>query len=249
MSMHVIQEKILKLMDVKDISGFALREIAKEIGETGGPQKIKHHLSQLAKKSMIKVDKQENRIYKVKAGVDKGSNFVSLPIVGNANCGEAVCFADNHVEGYFQVSKNILGDLSKRAKNLFVLRAVGSSMNQSDVFGSSVEDGDYVIVDGAKRLGKNNSYVVSLIDGVANIKKIHMNKEEKQIVLFSESNQNIPPIYIHEDDVDNYLIAGTVVKVMKKPNELADFQNAAASDTLEALGPMSKKEHDYYMNI
>jgi len=35
----------------------------------------------------------------------KGSDIISLPILGSANCGEAACFADNHVEGYLQVTK------------------------------------------------------------------------------------------------------------------------------------------------
>ncbi len=30
--------------------------------------------------------------------------------------------------------------------------------------------------------------------------------------------------------------------------ELAEFRDAAARDTLKALGPMSDEEHDYYNN-
>jgi len=31
--------------------------------------------------------------------------------------------------------------------------------------------------------------------------------------------------------------------------DLSDFTNAGALDTLKELGPMSEVEHDYYMNL
>jgi SOS-response transcriptional repressor LexA len=247
--MHRIQEKILKLMDTKDVSDLSLREIAIQIEEIGSPQKIKHHINQLAKKGLIKIDKRNNTIDKVKQGMSKDTGMVSLPILGSANCGEATCFAEEKIEGYLHVSKKILGDLTDKVKDLFVLRAVGSSMNQANVFGNAIENGDYVIVDKTKNFGKNNSYVVSVIDDVANIKRIYVNRKDKQIILSSESNQDIPPIYIHEEELQGYLIAGTVVKVMKKPKELANWENEALSDTLKSLGPMSNDEHNYYMNL
>jgi hypothetical protein len=65
----------------------------------------------------------------------------------------------------------------------------------------------------------------------------------------SESNQVIPPIYIDQGDLDQFLINGTVVKVMKQVDDLSAFQDAAAHDILKDLGPMSKKEADYYNNL
>ncbi|MDP2684988.1 MAG: S24 family peptidase [bacterium] len=247
--MHIIQEKILKLIDRENISGLPLRDIAVKIGETGSPQKIKHHLDQLASKGFIKIDKRAGKIERIKSGLKKGSNFISLPILGSANCGEAVFFADNHVEGYLKVTKSILGDLVDKVKYLFVLRAVGQSMNQANTVGGAIEDGDFVIVDGTKKIPSNEDYVVSIIDGVANIKKIYIDNKNQQFILISESNQDLPPIYIHKDDLDNYLIAGKVVKVMKQPDELSSFMNAAAEDTLKYLGDMSKEEVEYYNSL
>lgn len=247
--MHNIQEKILKLMDTTNISGLALREIANKIGEVGSPQKIKHHLDQLAKKGMIVVDKQNNQIRKIVLGIDKKNNLISLPILGSANCGEAAFFAENHVEGYLKVSKSILSDWISKIKDLFVLRAIGSSMNRAVIGDNSIEDGDYVIVDKGQVVPNDGEYVVSVIDGVANIKKIFVDNQNQQFVLMSESNQDLPPIYIHHGDLGEYLIAGKVVKVMKQPDELRDFMDAGALDILKELGPMSKEEHDYYMNL
>ncbi len=245
--MHPTQQKILRLFDAGPLQDLTLREIGTKVGELNSPQKIKHHLDQLAAKGFIRINKKLNRIEKVRAKGVRG-NFISLPIMGSANCGEAAFFADNQIEGYLQVTKSVLGDLAKKVKDLFVLRAVGSSMNRADVAGEAIENGDYVIVNKAKTLPKSGTYVVSVIGGVANIKKIHRDAKKSQIVLMSESNQDIPPIYIHQDDLDEYMISGTVVKVLKRPDELEDFRNAAAADILKDLGPISKEESDYYNN-
>lgn len=247
--MHPIQEKILKLLGIENISGLALREIAGKIGETGSPQKIKHHLNQLAQKGLIKIDKRKNTIVKVVSGVDNDSGLISLPIYGSANCGEATFFADDHVEGYLKFTKTVLGDLTNKIKNLFVLRAVGPSMNNANLNGNSIEDGDFVIIDKEPITPRNGDYVVSIIDGAANIKKIFLDNKNRQIVLVSESNQDLSPIYIHRDDLDNYLIAGKVVKVMKRPDELTTWREAVAADALKGLGDISKEDYDYYENL
>lgn len=246
--MHSIQQKILSLVEKGPVQGLTLREIGATVGEPESPQKIKHHLDQLAAKGFIRIDKKTNTIEKIAANSLEGK-VISLPILGSANCGDATFFADGHVEGYLQVTKKVLGDLVKNVKNLFVLQAVGSSMNRADIFGDSIQEGDYVIVDKEKTNPKDGEYVVSAINGVANIKKIFVDKKKSQIVLLSQSSQNIPPIYVHQEDLDEYFVCGTVVKVMKQPDEFEGFRNAAALDTLKELGPMSKSEHDYYMNI
>ncbi|MBI4427025.1 MAG: hypothetical protein HY569_00885 [Candidatus Magasanikbacteria bacterium] len=247
--MHPIQEKILKLMETQDVSNLTLREIAVKIGEFGSPQKIKHHLNQLAQKGLIRIDKKNNKIEKIKAGVNKEGSLISLPIYGSANCGEATFFADDHVEGYLKVSEHILGNLIDKIKHLFVLRAVGTSMNRADVSGNAIENGDYVIVDKEVAVPSDGDCVVSVIDGVANIKKIYVDNKNQQFILVSESNQDFPPIYVHRVDLDSYLMAGKVVKVMKQPDELAAWRQAGARDILKDLGPISKGDYDYYENL
>lgn len=246
--MHNIQEKLLKLMDTQSVSGLSLREIASKIDETGSAQKIKHHLEQLAKKGFIKIDKKNNKIERIKSGFDVKSNLVSLPILGSANCGEAAFFADNHIEGYLKVTRTILGNLINEVKNLFVLCAVGSSMNRANVDGNTIDDGDYVIIDKSKAVPEDGYYMVSIIDDVANIKKVYIDNKNERVVLVSESNQVSPPIYIHRHDIGKYLIAGKVVKVMKKPDEFVDFRNTAIADINRALGPVSDREAEYYNN-
>ena len=247
--MHIIQEKILKLADKKNLSGLTLRKIGELIDESGSPQKIKHHLNKLMGKGLIAMSADGKRISKISSGVNKETKLISLPIYGKVNCGQALEFAVNQVEGYLKISGNLLDKkLTKKINGLFVLKAVGSSMNRASIDGKNIVDGDYVIVDKKYRQPKNGDYVVSIIDGAANIKKIYFNKD-KQIALISESTLDLPPIYIHQNDYKNYFVCGIVVAVMKRPDEFLDFVNAAATDVLKSLGPISKREVEYYENL
>jgi SOS-response transcriptional repressor LexA len=167
--------------------------------------------------------------------------------MGGANCGEATCLAEDYVEGYLHLSRGVLGNLSRKKDNLFVLRAVGSSMNKAIIDNQRLEDGDYVLVSRDKKKPSDGEYVASIIDGVANIKKFY--KKDDYIVLVSESTHNIPPIYIHKDDIDDYLVAGIVVKVLKRPDELKELERVAGDDMQKAFGDMSKEENNYYKNL
>jgi repressor LexA len=209
--MHPIQEKLLKIINEKNISDLTLRDIGDLIGEKL-PQKIKHHLLQLQRKGFIVIDKKNNTITRVIGAKSTPKDiFISLPIVGTANCGPQTIYADQNVEGYLKVSKKIV----PKVDNVFVLRAEGNSLNRANINGKSIEDGDYVIVDSESVSPKNNDYVVSVIGGLANIKKYMFDKENSQIVLFSESTQSFDPIFIHEDD--DFRVNGKVIDVIKKP--------------------------------
>ncbi len=245
--MHKIQEKILKLAGEVNLYDLTLREIGKKIGEGDSPQKIKHHLNQLARKGFIRIDKKKKRIERVGAGTESSGKVVSLPIMGDANCGEATCLAEDYVKGYLHLSRGVLGNLSRKKDNLFVLRAVGYSMNKAIIDNQRLEDGDYVLVNRDKKKPSDGDYVASIIDGVANIKKFY--KKDDYIVLVSESTHNIPPIYIHKDDIDDYLVAGIVVKVLKRPDELKELERVAGDDMQKAFGDMSKEENNYYKNL
>jgi repressor LexA len=208
--MHKLQEEILKAVDNKNLIGVTLREIGDIIGEKF-PQKVKHHINQLEKKGLIKYDKANKSLSRVKHGKIQNSDLQSVPIVGTANCGPATIFANENIEGYLKISKNILSKCS----NIFAIKAQGLSMNNAKVDGKTIEDGDFLIVDSDYRNPKNGDIILSVIDDMANIKKYIWDDINNQIALMSESTQDIPPIYIHEDD--NFMINGKVVQVIKKP--------------------------------
>jgi len=52
---------------------------------------------------------------------------------------------------------------------------------------------------------------------MANIKKFILDSKNNQIILVSVSTQDYPPIYIHSDDFQSYMLNGVVEDVIKKP--------------------------------
>jgi len=205
--MHIIQEKLLKELNRKNLSGMTLREIGSLVGEKSA-QKIKHHLNQLSKRGFIAYNPVKREIKKAQKISKEG--FVSLPIVGAANCGPASIFAEENITGYLKVSKR----LAPRGGKLFILRAEGDSMNKANINGKNIENDDFVIVDAEQKSSEPGQYIVSIIDEMANIKKFVPDPQNKRIVLKSESTNEYLPIFIHEED--KYEISGRVVGVIKK---------------------------------
>ena len=206
--MHIIQEKLLKLIDKKNIGHLTLRQIGELIGENL-PQKIKHHLSQLERKGLVLIDKKNKKIARTNKMKTNGL-FVSVPIVGSANCGAAIIYADENIEGYLKISKRFVSN----KKSLFAIKAEGNSMNKANIAGKNIEFGDYLIVDSKNTSPHDGDYILSIIDGLANIKKYRLDKKNSRIVLLSESTQEYAPIFIHEND--NFVINGKIVDVIKK---------------------------------
>jgi repressor LexA len=217
-SMHLIQQKLLQVAQDKNLGQYTLREIGGFIGEES-PQKIKHHLLELQKKGLIKIDKVKGLIKKTRQEWEEGllgkGKLLTIPILGAVNAGPAQIFAETNIEGFLKISSSLLRPPTRKEHRFFALKVVGPSMNKAKVEGRRIEDGDYVIVDVNDKTPKNGDIVLSIIDGMANIKKFYLDKLNRQVVLMSDSTKEFPPIYIHEDD--NFMINGKVVQVIKTP--------------------------------
>jgi repressor LexA len=210
--MHDLQKRLLECVTTHHLGRMTLREIGELLGETH-PQKIKHHLTQLEQKGLIEIDRSHKIVRKPDPAKGPNGRLVVIPILGSADCGPATIFAEENIQGYLKVSRKLLD----RNHGLFAVRALGNSMNRASIRGLNVEDGDYIIVDSEKRDPENKDYVLSVMDGVANVKRFVNDDTNQQIILISESTQDFPPIVIHPEDV-GFLICGTVTRVIKKPN-------------------------------
>jgi len=206
--MHPIQEKLLKVIDGKNVGDLTLRQIG-ELIEEKLPQKIKHHLSQLERKGFILIDRKNKNISRISNKAKVGDIFISIPIIGAANCGPATIYADQNIEGYLKISKRLVSN----KKSVFALRAEGNSLNKANIDGKNVESGDFVIVDSENTSPHDGDYIVSVMDGMANIKKYLLDKKNSRIALLSESTQEHSPIFIHEND--DFKISGKIVDVVK----------------------------------
>jgi SOS-response transcriptional repressor LexA len=211
--MNKMQFKLIELSTKKNIWNMSLRAIGSETGITNAAT-VKYHLEQLKAKGLLKKPATPNVLSSLRERVLKAQeNLVSIPILGAANCGIASLMADEMLEGYLKISPQLLPIINY--DNLFALRAEGDSMNLANIYGERIEEGDYLVIDANRTNPDNGDYILSIIDGCANIKKMIRDYQNDKIALISESTKNYPPIYIHSSD--NYLINGTVISVAKKP--------------------------------
>ncbi|MBL8121306.1 hypothetical protein JNM87_00965 [Candidatus Saccharibacteria bacterium] len=215
--MHEIQQKLVMLSADKDITSMKLAELARLV-EIPSLQKVKHHREQVIKKGLVKVPTNAKTITELKNYLTNGMSIVSIPILGSANAGPAMIYADGEVTGYLKVSSSLL-PTNYRSADLFALRVVGDSMNRSNISGQSAENGDYIIADAKQPFTpQTGDYIVSLIDGKANIKKFVSDPKNKQIGLLSESTGDFPPIIIGENDGTDYLAQAKILRVIKTPS-------------------------------
>ena len=215
--MHKIQRELLKLIAQSELGGLPFRDIGELLNRENPihPQQVKHHLVQLETKGLIEIDRDRDLIRKVQkhSAALRSARLFSIPILGAADCGPATAFAEDRIQGFLKVSRNLL----EPKASLFALRASGDSMNKANIHGSTIEHGDFVVVDSELRTPDNDKqYVVSIIDDFANIKRFVRDLQNERVFLLSESTHDFPPIVIHPTDIP-YVICGTVVQVIKKP--------------------------------
>jgi repressor LexA len=211
--MHKYQEEILKVAKEMDVSSLSLRELGSKIGIKDKPQLVKHHFDQLVKKGLLYSDKFGRKKIADARGYVINEIF-NIPLTGMANCGPAMQLAHQNIDGYLKISSKVLG--RKKPNGLFAVKVIGNSMNSAkDLKGGPAEEGDYVIADCGKTDPQNGDYVLSIIDDAANIKRFY--KDDGEIRLVSEATMDIPPIVLHEDDVNSkgYLVNGVVLRVIK----------------------------------
>ncbi|TAL51224.1 hypothetical protein EPN81_00570 [Patescibacteria group bacterium] len=214
--MHPLQSVLIEMARFHKLDGRSYRQIASDIHAEHGSQ-AKYHLDHLLKDGIVVKKKDGTFVVAEDAKrkpLPKAVAFKQIPLLGAANCGDATMIAEDRVEQFLPVSSNII---KRDAGKWFALRAVGNSMNEAKVEGLTIEDGDYVLVDGSDKQPNDKDIVVSIIDGLANIKMFYHDQKNKQITLISRSTEEHPPILIHKKDAGVYLIAGKVKHVIKKP--------------------------------
>ncbi len=140
---------------------------------------------------------------------DDRSEFVTIPVLGYANAGRPLVFAEESRLGYLKASPR----LAKGGQSLFALVIKGDSMNQCAVEGKNIEDGDFVVVDGRKKDPHDADVIVAVVDNCATVKTLRRISANEIALAPDSSNPEHHPIYVHPDD--NFQVAGTVVNVFK----------------------------------
>ena len=130
-------------------------------------------------------------------------DFVEIPLLGNANCGEALSFADDRIEDFINISKK---HIKGNQNDYFFVKAIGDSMNKK----SGIKNGDLVLVKKTEGEPELNSNIVVVINGMGTIKKFQK-INGAPVLLPDSTNTTHQPIILHSEDRVN--ICGKVEKV------------------------------------
>ena len=197
-----------------------LKEIAKHFSDfLTHPSSAYYHVKKLQDEGYLERESNHSRsvgVYKDKSVKfplmrKTGMDAIRIPVLGAANAGPATLFAEENIAGYLKVSQSILNKKDK----IFALRVEGDSMNRAKIDGKNLEEGDFVLIDSEYTNPKNGDYVLSIIDGCANLKKFEKNTISGEILLLSESeNSKHKPIHVSSED--DFMINGKIISVVKK---------------------------------
>ncbi len=140
----------------------------------------------------------------------KGMDAVRIPILGVANAGPATLFAEENIQGYLKVSRSQL----PKTEGVFALRVIGDSMNKTKIKGKNIEEGDYVLIDSTNSDAHHNDYVLSVIDGCANLKRLKKNEKEGIMLVSESTNLKHKPIFV--SSYDDFMINGKIFDIIKR---------------------------------
>lgn len=205
--MNLIQQKLLDIAKLEDISKLRRVDLVEMVG-CEYPSQITHHLGQLVKHGDLV--RKNGRLV---PALVSGAGLVRIPVMGEADCGEATKFADGQIMDNLMVSPSIVH--VKKPDRVYALIARGDSMNMSDVRGKTIADGDYVIVEKIDGYApQDGDVIVSNIGGLANIKRFRRDTANGRVLLLPESYKSgYSPVIIDEND--DYTVEGRVVDVVK----------------------------------
>ena len=121
---------------------------------------------------------------------------MNIPILGYANAGTPLAVAEANDYGTLPISKNIL---SWNSENYFVLRVSGTSMNECEVNGKTLDNGSYVLIKKDESNLNEQDAFLFLVDGWATLKK-YKKQGDNIFLLPKSSDEHHTPIILSQDD-------------------------------------------------
>jgi len=213
------QEKVLQILKTcigSTKKAPSLSELQERLRESGMNAKSKRsvvqYLEALEQKGIITRSSEERGIKIV--GPKNTEDFIDIPLMGTANAGAALVFAEENIRGFLKISKKLLRSI----QNVFALEISGDSMNRAKIENKFIEDGDYVVIDRTVADPRNNDIVLAIVDGCATIKRLKKSMFGEVVLAPDSANPVHQPIYIHESD--SFHLNGKVINVLKNPKNI-----------------------------
>ena len=123
---------------------------------------------------------------------------MNIPILWYANAGTPLAVAEANDYGTLPISKNIL---SGNGENYFVLRVSGTSMNECEVNGKTLDNGSYVLIKKDEPTLNESDAFLFLVDGGATLKKYKKQGDNVFLLPKSSDQHHTPIILSQQDDV------------------------------------------------
>ena len=173
--------------------------LAKKGMELKSNNSLVQYVSVLEEKGFVQNFKKTRGIKLLNESV---KNFIAVPLLGNANCGEALSFADDYIEDRINISKK---HIKENQNDYFFVKAIGDSMNKS-----KINNGDLVLVKKMQEKPRLGDIVVAVINGLGTIKKFQ-EVNGIPVLLPNSTNVKHQPIILHSEDQVN--ICGEIERV------------------------------------
>ncbi len=168
---------------------------------------VAKHLDALEKKGYIY---RNGKTRGISLDTPINSGMYDIPILGYANAGQPLVYAEEEMVGSLKVDKEMLPD----SKELFALIVKGDSMNKRLINNVSVADKNFVVIDKSSQF-RDGDVVLAVIDNAATLKTFK--RGSNSVILYPESSNPIhTPIYLREDS--DAMINGKVVAVLENPS-------------------------------
>lgn len=176
-----------------------VRELQSKLG-CSAPMGVVSHLNALELKGYIeRVDNKARGII-LSNGGDRADDLIQVPLVGNVACGMPI-WAEEMIEDIYSLPRTLV----KYAKDVFMLRARGDSMNLA-----GIEDGDLVLFH-KQETAEVGDKVVVLLGNEATCKKFSVEKDQPIFKAMSDNPENKD---IYPED-NTFMIQGKVIGVIK----------------------------------
>lgn len=178
-----------------------LREI-NEVTKKSSPRSAVLALNRLEKAGLIRRSGRKIQLVSQSLASNASISTVNVPLVGYIAAGMPI-LAEENVQAVVPVTTA----LARPGSKYFLLRVVGTSMNQAKIGGAKIEDGSIVLVR-QQDCADDGDIVVALINDEATVKILE--QKNGMVILRPKSSDLHTPIVLS----DNCIIQGVVVAVL-----------------------------------
>ncbi len=133
---------------------------------------------------------------------------IPVPILGFANAGRPLVYADESDQGKLLISPTALsGDVKK----YFCVKLQGTSMNNFSIRGKYLSDGAFVLIDSSiKSVDNPFAAYLCIVNGAATVKRVKHEGSDIYLLPDSRDTEHMPIVLTETDSIE---ISGKVVDV------------------------------------